>query len=129
MREYLELPIDEELTAGIQVPAAVIPYVEVFGLSGAVRFILHFGGAQLYIPSNPNGRGQLEDMFGKEAVRALSEKMNDAGMHDMTHRVPLANRWIAILADRSGHPAAEIARQLRVTDVSVRNWVKDGRVW
>lgn len=103
--------------------AQVQPYVDALGADLAVRFLLTFGGAEMAVSANPKGRSRLEALVGPEKARALAEQADL-----LQRRVPLAKRWLAAYLAWQGHPAAEIARQLRVTDSSVRGWLKEGRL-
>ncbi len=102
-------------------PAQVEPYVEILGDDLTVEFLLTFGGAELYIPKNPLGRSRLEKLVGKQRMMELYDM---AWL--MQRRVPLANRWIAAYLNYKGVSSNEIARKLRVTDVTVRNYLKPG---
>ena len=99
--------------------AHVEPYVEAFGFDMAITFLLQFGGAQLYVGKNPRGRSQFEALVGAERAKALA-----ALGHRLQPRVPLAKRWLATCLAVRGQSTAEIARTLRVTDTSVRSWLK-----
>jgi hypothetical protein len=99
--------------------AQVAPYVEALGMEDAILFLLTFGGAELYVATNPTGRRQVEAMFGADKARALA-----AQAHRLPARVPLAKRWLALCLAAQGSSAAAIARTLRVTDVSVRKWLR-----
>lgn len=100
-------------------PAQVAPYVEVLGVDGAVKFLLAFGGAELYLAANPKGRGRVERMFGADRAAALA-----AMAERLPRRVPTAKPWIAQVLRARGLPVAEIARILHATDVSVRAWLR-----
>lgn len=99
-------------------PAQVTAYVDALGLELTVRFLLRFGGAELYIPDNPQGRSQLANLIGVDNVRALAEHT-----HLMQRRVPLANAWIAAFLSWQGMPISETARTIRATDVTVRGYL------
>ena len=99
--------------------AQVAPYVEVLGYDLAIAFLMQFGGAELYIAKDPKGRGQLEALVGADRAKALG-----AIDHRLQRRVPLAKPWLAQCLAVRGLSANAIARTLRVTDVSVRSWLK-----
>jgi hypothetical protein len=103
--------------------AQVAPYVNILGIDLAVEFLLTFGGAKLALSVDPKGRSQLEALVGPEKARMLG-----ANAHRCQRRVPLAKRWLAAYLSWKGQSAANIARQLRVTDQSVRKWLKEGRL-
>ena len=99
--------------------AQVEPYVEVFGFDLAIAFLLQFGGAELYVAKDPKGRSQLEALVGPDRAKALG-----AITHRLQPRVPIANRWLAACLAARGLSKAEIARTLRVSNNSVRAWLK-----
>ncbi len=100
-------------------PAQVAVYVEVLGPDLTVDFLLTFGGAELYSPENPQGRGHLEKLIGPDNVTALCREA-----HRLQSRVPLASKWLATVMAWQGHSTAKIARRLRIADVTVRAWLK-----
>lgn len=101
--------------------AQVEPFFEVLGPDLTIAFLLQFGGAELNFASDPKGRSAVERLVGADKVKALAESRNRA----LQKRVPLAKRWLARMLHWQGHSGAEIARTLRATDVSVRNWLKE----
>jgi hypothetical protein len=103
--------------------AQVEPYFEGLGPELTVDFLLQFGGAELHFATDPKGHGAVEKLVGTEKAKALATSRNRA----LPKRVPLAKRWLARMLYRQGRSAADIARTLRATDVSVRGWLKDGQ--
>lgn len=101
-------------------PAHVEPFVRVLGHELAVRFLLEFGGAELYLARDPKGRSQVEKLIGADMIKALQEIAPD-----LAARVPLAKPWVAqtlkALDPQLSHAA--IARKLHVTDVTVRGYM------
>lgn len=95
--------------------AQVAPYVEALGFDLAIAFLLRFGGAEMYVADTPRGRSEAEALLGEDACRALG-----AVAHRLPKRVPLAKTWLALCLQARGLSVAEIARTLRVTDVTVR---------
>ncbi|WP_423206712.1 helix-turn-helix domain-containing protein [Paracoccus yeei] len=111
--------MSEESRPAAPAPTAQIaPFVQVLGLDEAVRFILAFGGAELYIGKNPRDTNELVQMFGREAVEAL------ANLATLPRRIPLAKPWLAAHFRARGLPIAQIARTLRISDVSVRAYLR-----
>lgn len=102
--------------------AQVQPYSDVLGPDLAVRFLLQFGGAELYLSIDPKGRSAVEALIGADRVKALAASNYPA----LQKRIPLAKRWLAAMLHWQGHSTAEIARTLRTTDVTVRGWLKSG---
>lgn len=103
----------------IRPPAHIAPYVEALGRDLAIRFLLEFGGAELYIPAAPKGRSRLVEVIGREGALALAQIA-----HRLPKRVPTAKPWIALCLRAEGQSVAGIARQLHASDVSVRKWLK-----
>lgn len=104
-------------------PANLAPWVEVLGADLAVNLFLTFGGCEVYLAPGSPGRGALANLVGKDRMQALA---THAGLPVGKSRVPLANRWLAAALDWQGHPVAEIARRLRVTDATVRRYLAEG---
>lgn len=102
-----------------KVPANIAPYVDVLGVDGAVEFLLTFGGAQLYLSQNPQGRSRLEALVGADKARRLA-----LVSEGLPRRIPTAKPWIAAVLRAKGLPVSEIARRLHASDVSVRAWLK-----
>jgi DNA-binding NarL/FixJ family response regulator len=105
--------------------AQVAPYVECLGSELAVQFLLRFGGAELYIPANGSAASALCALVGAEAAARMASH-HRIGQH--VRRVPLARRWLALMLHWQGHSVAQIARTLRTTDVTVRNYINEGRI-
>lgn len=102
-------------------PAHVAPFVEALGAELAVRFLLHFGGAELYIPRDPKGGSELAEVLGMPAARAISAL---AERTVLPRRIPTAKPWLArYLKVTAGLSHAEIGRRLHTTDVTVRKYV------
>ncbi|WP_082351732.1 hypothetical protein [Cypionkella psychrotolerans] len=108
-------------------PAHVEPYITALGFELAVKFLLHFGGTELYIPQTPSAKSELVKVLGMEAAQALCDH---AQRIILQRRVPNAKPWLAqyfsVVEDMSN---TAIARKLHATDVSVRRWLagKDER--
>lgn len=100
-------------------PAHVARYCDILGYDLTVDFILHFGGAELYIPANSKGRGELAKFLGVEMADALA-----AQAHRLPTRVPTAKPWLAEVFRFRGWSVPMIARKLHVSDVAVRRWFK-----
>ena len=102
-------------------PAHLAHYVEVLGVDLAVTFFLRFGGSEIYLPmysQHESRRGEAVALVGAEKLRKLGDEIGAAKT-----RVPLANEWIARILAWQGHPAAAIARRIRVSDTTVRRWL------
>jgi hypothetical protein len=102
-------------------PANVAPHADALGPEAAVRFLPAFGGAELYVPERPGPDTAAAALIGQDGMRALH-----AVSGRLQPRVPLANRWLAMMLAWQGHSTAEIARRLRATDTTVRRWLREG---
>jgi hypothetical protein len=107
-------------------PAHVEPYVTALGAERAVRFLLAFGGADLYIAKDPKGAAMAVDVIGLDGLRALAE-IRDS----LQARVPTAKPWIAkYLHTVEGLSKADICRRLHASMPTVTRWLEgSGRAW
>lgn len=113
-------PLKEEgRKPAVQTPANVEPFVRVLGAELAIAFLLQFGGAELAFSRRPQARGALTKLVGPVKASALAE-----ACERLPARIPLAKGWIAKVLLTKGVPVAEIARRLRVSDVTVRKMTK-----
>lgn len=71
----------------------------------------HCGGA------NGPRRTEYVRLIGQDKAKALA-----AVADRLPLRVPLAKKWLANMLRWQGHSNAQIARTLRVSEVSVRRW-------
>lgn len=97
-------------------PAHVEPYVRVLGPELAFDFLMHFGGAELYLSPTPKGRSEVEKLIGADKVAELAAL-------DLPRRVPTAKPWLAAVLKKQGLSHAKIATTLHTTDVTVRSWL------
>ena len=97
-------------------PAHVEPYVRVHGPELAFKFLMEFGGAELYLSPTPQGRSEVEALIGAEMVAQLSALY-------LPRRVPTAKPWLAAVLKTQGLSHAKIARRLHASDVAVRGWL------
>lgn len=100
-------------------PAHVAPIVDALGPDEAIRFLLTFGGAEIYYPKDPKGGSALAREFGIEVARKVCRHAHAEGWPT---RVPLAKKWIARALVAKGLPVADIARKLHAADTTVRGW-------
>lgn len=108
------------MTAALPFPPANLrPYVEVLGVDLTVAVLLELGGAEVNWSLNPRSSA-LVKLVGRDKAEALAERMDDP-----ISRVPLGNAWIAPVLHARGYATAEIARRLRVSDVTVRQYLRD----
>lgn len=105
-------------------PAHVAPYIDALGVETALRFFLHFGGAEMRIPKHPKGNSELVVHFGMDAALALSALAERVMLQP---RVPMPKPWIArYLKVVDGCTVTAIARRLHASDVAVRRWIAGG---
>lgn len=102
-------------------PAHVQPYVDALGPERALAFLLHFGGADLYIPARPTGRSELVEVIGLDGAQALF-----AVRDRLQYRVPTAKPWIAQMLKEKGLSKADIARKMHATVPTVTRWLNGG---
>lgn len=103
----------------IRVPAQVEPYVDALGEEDALRFLMEFGGSEVYISARPRKDSPVVKLVGMDKAKALHREA-----YRLQSRVPLASKWIAqVLYHEKCLPKAKIARMLRTTDVTVRRYV------
>ena len=96
-------------------PAHVAPYVEVLGVDDAILLFTTLGGSETYIPSRPGGASAIVRLLGRDPVERLAQRIGGGIV-----RVPLAKPWVAAVWYGRGTPVAQIARDLGVTDWTVR---------
>ncbi len=105
---------------GDSIPANLEPYIEVLGEDLAITFFLKFGGAPAYLSENPREGARLSDVIGADKVRALAETIGVG----QVYRVPINKAWIAQRLKARGHSVLAIARELHVSDVTVRSYLR-----
>lgn len=99
--------------------AQVEPFHDVLGEDGTIDLLLEFSGTVLYLPKSPRN-STLARRFGVERVAALAERLGE-----MYVRVPSQNRWLAAILFQRGLSKADIARKLRISDVTVRKYLRE----
>ncbi|GLK64063.1 hypothetical protein GCM10017635_15340 [Paracoccus kondratievae] len=123
LRAFVEARLSHMTFAEIEaaVTAQVAPFVQVPGLEGAIRFILAFGDAELYIGKNPRDTNELVQMFGRESAEAF------ANLATLSRRIPPAKPWLAAHSHAQGLSIARIAQKLRISDISAHLSAPRGR--
>lgn len=99
-------------------PAQVAPHVAIPGPELALELVLQFVGAEIYVPDNPEGRSRIEALVATSETRELAQST-----YVLQRRVPLAIPWVAACLHHRGWPVNEIARRLRISDVTARRYV------
>lgn len=105
---------------GDPIPANLEPYVDVLGETLAITFFLKFGGAPVYLSENPQGGSDLSQAIGPDKVKALAERLGVGHLY----RVPINRKWLARTMKANGWSVLAIARELHVSDVTVRSYLK-----
>ena len=105
-------------------PANIEPFVRVLGVDGAIRFLLAFGGTELFLSANPRGKSRAIEAVGRAKAIELAEVSQNLPM-----RIPTAKPWIAGQLHQQGLSIVEIARTLHASDVAVRGWVRRAGVF
>lgn len=100
-------------------PSQVERFVDILGVESTIDFLLNFGGSEVYIPETPKGKSDMEKVLGRAKMARLYEVADTLKI-----RVPLANIWLAQCLDAQGLSAAAIARRLRISDVTVRKYIR-----
>lgn len=108
-------------TLALAAPAHIKPFVDVLGLDDAIQFLLKYGGGYAYFSAVPGSESEIAQVIGVERCTALAKAL---GAHQGTIRVPLAKPFIARVLSSRGQGPTAIARQLHVSDVSVRRWLE-----
>lgn len=112
----------ERAQSEIRVPAHIQPYVTAIGIDKTVQFLLAFGGSYAYLSEKPQDRSPVAQQIGRDATVALARHIGAGGF-----RVPTGKPFIAAhFKYNKGMTINEIARQLHVTDVTVRKWLAEG---
>lgn len=105
----------------IETPKNLQPYVEALGEDLTLTFIMRFGGSPVYLPSSDNTQSEVSAVLGAEGIKALANVFGPGQIA----RVPIAREWtIRKLKSRQWSTLA-IARELRVTDETVRRVLND----
>ena len=99
-------------------PAHIEPYVRILGLDAALRFLMAFGGGQIYLPRK-GVSVEVAREVGEDAARSLAQ-----AAARLPRRVPTAKPYIAHVLRGQGLSVTEIARRLHSSDVAVRGWLK-----
>ncbi|MEL7098270.1 MAG: helix-turn-helix domain-containing protein [Pseudomonadota bacterium] len=99
----------------VRTPAQVQVFVEVLGVKGAIAFLEAYGGTELHISARPTQRSDLVKRFGQDKADALAERADE-----IPRRIPSQKPWIAQVLLAEGQSVAQVARRLRLSDVTVR---------
>ncbi len=106
----------------IEIPENLQPYVDAIGEDLTLKFIMRFGGAPVYLSSDPRSDSDVVAAIGVEAMKSLAKVLGPGQIN----RVPIAREWTARKLKVQGWSTLSIARELRVTDETVRR-ILNGR--
>lgn len=104
---------------GAPVPAHLRVFVDVLGADQAVAFLLKFGGGVSYFSESPQERSPIASFAGVDNARALARALGSGSV-----RIPTGKPFIARYYRDMGWKVTAIARQLHVTDVTVRSMLR-----
>ncbi len=108
-----------------RVEAVAQPFVAAIGAPEAARFLIHFGGSQIYLGNgNFSVRSPITKFLGKELAEELAKGLKGIG----TMRVPMCNEFLARHLRSTGKAVNDIARTLRVADNTVRRMLASDEV-
>lgn len=105
--------------SGFRVTAQVEPYVDALGLDLAVKFLLAFGGTEVYLSEKPKEDSQVVSAIGREGAIALARRIGSGPCRVHTAKPFLAS-YFRYMKDWS---VVRIARELHMSEVSIRKWL------
>ncbi len=115
------LPIVEAVDAPpFEIPAPVQAYVDAIGIDATAEVLLAFGGARLYLATDPKSRSPLAELIGRDKAIALARALG-SGAHI---QVPTGKAFLARLWKSEGWTVVAIARKLHAYDGTVRRWLR-----
>ncbi len=108
----------------VQVPAEIAIYVEELGHVAAIELFLTMGGAYCYFATEPQAGSEISRVIGTEGVGRIARRLKAGGRQFANRvRVPLAKAWVARYLFAEGWTIADIARRVRVSDVTVKSYI------
>lgn len=106
--------------ASPRIPVRIKPYVQAFGEHGAIEFLLTYGGNVVTISGSSDRKTKLRKEIGPEKVAAMLAAFGQGQV-----KVPMARAWLARRLDAQGATRADIAKRLRISRESVRQYLAD----
>lgn len=108
----------------VQVPAEIALYVEELGHVLAIELFLTMGGAYCYFAVEPAPGSEISRVIGAEGVSRIGRRLKASDRPGANRvRVPLAKAWVARYLFAEGWTIADIARRVRVSDVTVKKYL------
>lgn len=102
-------------------PAQVRALVDVVGVERAIDFILAEGGGYVTLGTSLRDDNAVVRRLGRADAERLAAKLR----HPALWRVSLVKPWVAAMRSSQGRGVHEIAKELHVSDVAVRRWLKN----
>lgn len=104
-----------------EIPPAIEILVDAIGIDLTAKLLLQFGGASIVSPRRwVTAKSRVAAVIGQEAALALGKAVGGA-----CHlRLPLGNAFLIYYLRSRGHSIQDIARMVRLTDVSVRKYLQ-----
>ena len=104
----------------IETPENLKPYLEALGEDLTIKFVMRFGGSPLYLAANPSTASDVAALVGSDAAKALAKIVGPGQIG----RVPIAREWTVRQLKARKWSNLAIARELRITDETVRRLLK-----
>lgn len=120
----IEWPSSTGEIISADIPYPVRTYVEAVGLDAAATLFLKLGGGQIYLSKSPCEGSLVGAIIGEENASRLA-----AALFADNGRIPLANRFLSRYLRSKGNNIQEIARAVRIPDVTVRRYLKPDLDW
>ncbi len=105
----------------IKTPKNLEPYIEALGEDLTLAFIMRFGGSPVYLPSSEATDSEIKTVLGADGIKALAKIFGPGQIG----RVPIAREWTVRKLKAHHWSTLAIARELRVTDETVRRILND----
>lgn len=102
------------------IPEHIAKFVRIIGEDDTASLLLNFGGAASYFAARPEKVGALREILSVEKIQLLAEHFGGR-----VERIPLGNAFIARHLRSKGMSIQDIARKLHVSDVSVRDILRN----
>lgn len=105
----------------IETPQNLQSYIDALGEELALIFIMRFGGSPVYLPASENTQSDVHAVVGAAGIKALAKIFGPGQIG----RVPIAREWTIRQLKARDWSTLAIARELRVTDETVRRILND----
>lgn len=119
MRRRTVASVARSVTERPPLPDQLAAYHQVLGDELTVRLVLVMGGVPLSLSPRPRAACQLVQCVGYDKAVALHDAVGKRV------RIPLPKRWLAKSLAFQEVGVHEIARLMRISDVTVRAYLRD----